>query len=172
MGHLKHTIHIEAPVERVWRFTDDPRNWPAFMAGVSYPKKTVGDVGVGTSLELTALVGNWQLQEIVRTVEDLGYPDGGGHWRCEFAGSSAGWLTMDCTPEEGGTLVTEEMEYTVPGVASGELVDRTAFESSQDEDMRRSLENLKLLMERSPAGACTWCSLQKTARCSTTTPST
>ena len=151
MGHLKHGVLIEAPVEKVWKFADDPHNWATFMTGVSSPEKIIGDVGVGMEVVFPAVVADWHLEEIVRTVEDSCDPDGGGHWRSEFAGSSSGWMTMDFRPKNGGTLVTQEMEYTVPGIASGQVVDRVAFEQAQDQNVLHSLENLKLLMEEPAA---------------------
>jgi uncharacterized membrane protein len=65
----------------------------------------------------------------------------------EFLGSSPGWQTWDLKPENGGTLVTMEEEYTVPGSVLGKVVDRLIFEKMNARDMHSSLENLKLLIE-------------------------
>ena len=151
MGHLKHSIHIDAPVDKVGEFTEDPHNWATFMVGMSEPDKITGDVGLGTQVDFTIVMAGVHLHETVRAAEDRRDPDGGGHWRGEFTGSSSGWMTMDFKPENGGTLVTQEMEYTVPGSVLGKVVDRLIFEKMAERDMLHSLENLKLLMEESPA---------------------
>jgi uncharacterized membrane protein len=90
------------------------------------------------------------MQETCLTTEDRRDPDGGGHWRGEITGTMSGWLTMDFTPENGGTLVTQEMEYTPPGGVLGKVADHLVFEKKQEADMLQSLKNLKSLMEGSP----------------------
>ena len=147
MGHVKHSIHINAPSDKVSEFSHDPHNWPTFMAGMSEPDKITGDGGLGTEVEFTVLMAGWHLHETVRVVEDLP----GSHWRGDITGTSSGWITWDSRPENGGTLVTQEMEYTVPGSVLGKVVDRLIYEKRQDRDMLHSLENLKLLMEESAA---------------------
>lgn len=156
MGHLKHTIRIDAPVDKVWKFSHDPHNWATFMVGMSEPGKITGDGGVGTQIDFTVLMLGWHLNEICRVVEERRDPDGSGHWRGDFTGPSSGWMTMDFKPESGGTLVAQEMEYTVPGSVLGKVVDRVIYEKRQDWDMLRSLENLKLLMEESWSPPARW----------------
>jgi coenzyme Q-binding protein COQ10 len=151
MGHLKHSVHIKAPVDKVWDYCEDPHHWPTFMVGMSGPDKVTGDIGVGQQIEYTLLAAGVHMHQTERTVEDRRDPDGSGHWRGEFTGSSSGWDTFDVKPENGGTEVTMEMEYTVPGSVLGKVADRLILERMADRDMLHSLENLKLLMEESSA---------------------
>jgi uncharacterized protein YndB with AHSA1/START domain len=151
MGHLKHSIHINTPPAKVMEYTEDPHNWPTFMVGMSGPDKVTGDIGVGMQVEFTLLMAGVHMHETVRSVEHSEDADEGGHWRGEFSGPSSGWMTMDFKPEDGGTLVTQEMEYTVPGSVLGKVVDHLIFERLQERDMVHSLENLKLFMEGSPS---------------------
>ncbi len=150
MGHLKDSIYINAPVDKVWEFSHDPHNWATFMAGMSEPDKITGDGGVGTEVEFTAFTAGVRQHETCRVVEDRREPDGSSHWRSDLSGTSSGWITWDSKPENGGTLVTQEMEYTVPGGVLGKVVDRLIFEKMQERDMLHSLENVKLLMEEPP----------------------
>ena len=105
MGHLKHSIHIDAPVDKVGQYTDDPNNWPTFNIGMSEPDKITGH-GVGQEVEFTMLMAGMHGHQTVRTVEDRTEPDGSGHWRGELTGTSSGWQTWDFTPQDGGTLIT------------------------------------------------------------------
>jgi len=146
MGHLKQSIHIDAPADRVWRYTEDPHHWATFMAGMSDPDKIVGDIGVGQLVEFDTSMAGVTLHEIVRTVEQQ-QDSTGRHWRGELKGGTSGWMTMDFKPEDGGSLVTQEMEYTVPGSLLGKIADRLVIERMMEHDMLHSLENLKLLME-------------------------
>jgi coenzyme Q-binding protein COQ10 len=115
--------------------------------GMSEPDKITGEGGVGSEVEITVLLAGVHLHETVRSLEDRRDPDGSAHWRAAITGPSSGWMTWDYKPENGGTLVTEEWEYTVPGSVLGKVADRLIFEKMQERDTRHSLENLKLLME-------------------------
>lgn len=148
MGHLLSSIHINAPVEKVWEYARDPQHWSTFMVGMTDPEKIVGDGGVGTEVELSVIVAGVRLHETVRSLERREDPDGSAHWRAAIDGSSSGWMTWDYKPDAGGTLVTEEWEYTVPAGVLGKIADRFIFERMQERDTRASLENLKLLMEQ------------------------
>jgi uncharacterized membrane protein len=147
MGHLVSSIHINAPVDRVWEYTHDPHHWATFMVGMSEPAKITGAGAVGSEVELTVLLAGVHLHETVRSLEDRLDPDGSAHWRAAITGASSGWMTWDYKPEIGGTLVTEEWEYTVPGSVLGKVVNHLIFEKMQERDTRHSLETLKLLME-------------------------
>lgn len=150
MGHLKDTIHIDAPVGKVGKFADDPQNWATYMAGMSGPDKIMGDGGVGTEYELTMVVAGVHMHLTSRRVEDREDPDGGGHARFDFEGSTSGWQTWDFKAEDGGTNVAVEMEYTVPGSLLGKIADRLVLERMEERTMHHSLENLKMLMEETP----------------------
>jgi hypothetical protein len=150
MGHLKHTIHINAPVDKVADYTEPPSNWPTFMVGMSEPERIVGDVGPGQQVDFTTTMLGMHLHLSVRTTDDRRDPDGGGFWRGEFTGAQSGWMAMGFKPDSGGTLITQEMEYTTPGGLLGRAADHLIFERMQERDMLHSLENLKLLMEESP----------------------
>jgi hypothetical protein len=47
--------------------------------------------------------------------------------------------------------VTADIEYTVPGKASGKIADRLILERTQEHSLEQALENLKLLCEESAA---------------------
>jgi len=151
MGHLKDSIHVNAPVDKVYEFMDDTHNWATFMVGMSEPDKIIGDGKVGTQYELTLLWAGLKMHETISLVEDRRDPDGGAHSRFDFQGPSSGWQTWDLKPENSGALVSTEMEYTVPGSVLGKVADRVIFEKMQQRDIHHSLENLKLLMEETPA---------------------
>jgi uncharacterized membrane protein len=151
MGHTKDSIHINAPVEKVVDFGADPQRWATFMTGMSGPDKTIGDGGVGTQYEIMMRTAGLRMHLTVRLVENRREPDGGAHSRFEFEKGGSGWQTWDLKPENGGTLVAMEEEYTVPGSVLGKVVDRLIFEKMNARDMHHSLENLKLLMEETPA---------------------
>jgi ligand-binding SRPBCC domain-containing protein len=150
MGHLVSNIHINAPLDKVVEYTHDPRHWANFMVGMSEPDKITGEGGVGSEVKMTVVLAGLHMHETVRTLQDRRDPDGSAHWHAAINGPSSGWMTWDYTPENGGTLVTEEWEYTLPGSALGKVANRFILEKMQERDTRHSLEKLKLLMEESP----------------------
>jgi len=151
MGHVKGTIHVDAPAGEVLEFTADPHRWATFMAGMDEPDKISGDGDVGTEAEFTLLMAGLALpHETWRVVEARRDPDGGGHRRLAIDGPLSGWQTWDCAPESGGTLVTLEMESTLPASVMGRVADRLAGEKLLERDVRHSLESMRLLAEWSP----------------------
>jgi coenzyme Q-binding protein COQ10 len=58
-------------------------------------------------------------------------------------------MTCHHVPKNGGTQITTEFDYTVPGSVLGKVADRLLIEKLQRRDFQHSLENLKLLVEES-----------------------
>ena len=56
-------------------------------------------------------------------------------------------MTCHHEPREGGTLITNEFEYTMPWGVLGRAADRLFVERMQWRDAHRSLENMKRLLE-------------------------
>jgi len=149
MGHLKDTIHIDAPAEQVVGFSHRPDNWASFMVGMSDLENLTGDGTLGTEFDFSMVEAGVRLRYHARVAEDTREADGRAHSRFDFNGASSGWQTWDFAPEKGGCLVAVEMEYTVPGSLLGKVADRLVLEKMQERDIHHSLENLKSLNEGS-----------------------
>ena len=149
MAHLKESLFIKAPVEKIDGIVRDARQLPNFWVGAGEPSKIDGDGGPGTVVEYTLLMMGVHLHQIQRTAEERHDPNGSTHWRWEFEGTSSGWLTCDHVPEGEGTQITTEFEYTMPGSVLGKVADRLFIEKRESRDFRHSLENLRLLAEGS-----------------------
>jgi hypothetical protein len=149
MAHLKETMFIDAPVEKLDRIVGDPRQFSNFWEGASEPSKVEGDGGPGTVFEFTQLMMGVPLHETQRTVEERHDPDGSTHWRWEFEGTSSGWVTCDHVPKDEGAEITTEFDYTVPGSVVGKMADRLFIERREARGFHHSLENLKHLAETS-----------------------
>jgi hypothetical protein len=87
-GHTKDSIHIDASMDKVWEFPDDPRNCPAFITGLSGPDKIIGDKEVGMQAEWTSLLAGMHLQVTSRVAEHSCGPDGAAHLRGDSCVSS------------------------------------------------------------------------------------
>ena len=71
----------------------------------------------------------------------------GARWRGKVEGPLAGEHGWTYTPRNGDTEVTVDIEYTVPGKALGEIIDRLIIERTQERSAEQTLQNLKRLCE-------------------------
>jgi uncharacterized protein YndB with AHSA1/START domain len=147
MGHIKLSTPIDAPVERVTEIALDPHHWASWWVNLGEAEKVDGDGGAGTVVEHSYLMAGVHFAVTTRVVESVQTPTGGKHVRLEFEGPLRGWQTWDYEPSDGGTLVTVEIEYNVPGKAIGKFADRVLVERLQERAREQTLENLKLMAE-------------------------
>lgn len=146
MAHLRKSILIHAPVEKVAGFARDPKNWAAFWVGLSEPEEQTGEGEVGTVVKHSYLMAGVRFPVTSRVLEDTAGPEG-TRWRGAIEGPLAGEQTWTYSRQGDDTEVTADIEYTVPGAALGRIADRLIIERIQDRALGQTLENLKLLCE-------------------------
>jgi hypothetical protein len=146
--HAKDNIRINAPVDDVDRLALPPDAWSRYFVGMSDPEEIKGDGGPGTIVEFSmSPPGGRPFHATCRVVEWVHRPDGTVRWRGEFSGGNSGWETWDLRPEDGGTLVTEEMEVIPAGGALVRLAANLFVQRPLRRNVHQSLENLKRLVE-------------------------
>jgi uncharacterized membrane protein len=148
MAHLKKSILIRAPVERVYALARDPNRWATWYVGLSEPEKLTGEGEVGTVVESSYLLAGMRFPVTSRVLEDRVSPEG-AQWKGKIEGPLAGEHTWTYTAKNDDTQVTAEMEYTVPGKALGKFADRLIVERMTERSLEQTLDNLKLLCEES-----------------------
>lgn len=153
MAHLTESLFINAPVASIDGIVREPRQWPKFWVGMSDPDRVEGDGGPGTVVEFDLHLMGIRMREKEKTVEERHNPDGSTDWRWDFEGSTSGHLTCHHEPRDGGTVITTDFDYTLPGSVLGKVADRLLIEKMQGRDFRHSLENLKLLAEAASTGS-------------------
>jgi hypothetical protein len=150
MAHIKDSILINAPVEKVNGIVGDPHNWASFIVGMSEPGKITGDPGLGATAEhKMALMWGMRGRVTTKVTEERHDPDGSTFWRWEQAGMAPAWWTCYHQPREGGTLASSELDYKMPWGIVGKAMDRLFAARTQKRDMHRTLENVKRLAEQS-----------------------
>lgn len=147
MGHIKQSIQIDAPVDRVTAIATDPNHWASWWVNLSEAKNVEGDGSAGTVVKHSYLMAGVPFPVTTRVVENSPTGSGGTHVRIEFDGPLKGWQTWDYEPESHGTKVDVEIEYNVPGAAIGKFADRMLVERLQERAREHTLENLKLMAE-------------------------
>jgi uncharacterized membrane protein len=148
MAHLKKSILIRAPVEKVYALARDPSRWDTWFVGLGEPEKLTGAGEVGTVVEHSYLMAVMRFSVTTRVLEDHVSPEG-AQWKGVIEGPLAGEHTWTYTPKNGDTEVTVDMEYTVPGKLVGAIIDRLIIEHLQERSLDQTLENLKMLCEES-----------------------
>lgn len=147
MAHFEESLYIEAPVATLDEIVGDLRQLPKFWVGLSEPEDLTGEKGIGSQAKFTQLLMGVHMHLTMRIAKEDHESDGATVWRWEFEGTTSGWLNCRHTPKDGGTQITTEFEYSVPGSVLGKVADRVLFERLQKRDFRHSLENLKVLAE-------------------------
>ena len=147
MAHLKDSIFISAPPEKVHAFAADIKKWHIWFVGLGEAESVEGDNSPGTVIKQSYLFMGMHIPLTTKVIENSTDADGSRHWKAENEGSLAGWNNWDYLPKDGGTLVEVEMEYAVPGSVLGKVADRLFVERSQERALRHTLENLKQLTE-------------------------
>ncbi len=146
MAHLRKSILIHAPVEKVAAFAGDPRNWAAFWVNLGEPEEQIGEGEVGTVVKHSYLMAGVRFPVTSRVLENATGPEG-TRWRGAIEGPLSGEQAWTYARKGDDTEVTADIEYTVPGSALGRIADRLIVERMQERALGQTLENLKLLCE-------------------------
>ncbi len=147
MTSIKDSILIEASPEKVYDLAADPHKWSSWFVGLGDAESVEGDNAPGMIVKHSYLMSGMRFPVTTTVIDSRKEDDGAYFWKGKNEGSLAGWLSWTYAPKEGKTLVTAEMEYTVPGSVLGKVADRLFVERNQERAMRHTLENLKQLAE-------------------------
>ena len=146
MAHVKKSILIHAPPEKVHALARDPNRWPAWYVGMGEIEKLTGEGEAGTVVEFTFLLLGMRFPVTVKVLEDRIGPEG-SRWEAKMEGPLAGEHTWTHVPQNGDTETTADIEYTVPGAALGKIANRLIIERMTEGGLEQTLKNLKLLCE-------------------------
>jgi len=143
MTTLERSVLINASVDAIEAITDDARRLPEWYAGIE--QATPDDLfpEPGGKVELVYKAAGVTFNLTQTSVERV--PGQVGVNRME--GMIAGTNRMTFAPEGEGTRVSMRFEYEMPGGGVGKLFDRLVVERMNAQNLERSLENLKRLLE-------------------------
>jgi len=138
---INNSIHINAPVEKVFAYVTDPMSlleWFVGMTGVT----DVSGSGVGQQSRWTYSMigipfsGESKLTEYVPNQRSVSKQEGG----------ITSIITWTFAPHEGGTKLDMHIDYTIPVPVLGKLAEKVVFKRNQRE-AQMSMENIKGTME-------------------------
>lgn len=141
MAWHKNSIIIDAPPSEVFAYVNDPANLPDWMVSMVEVRNIIGS-GEGQQYEWTYKMVGLKLRGqnvVVEYVEN----ERAVHQGIGMIDHS--WTVM-VEPHEGGTLLTSEVEYTIPLAVLGKLAEGLTVRRDNRE-MQASLLNVKEFLE-------------------------
>lgn len=148
MAKVKKTVLIQAPVSEVFEFMNTPEKileiWPSMVEVRDIQPQSNGGNNFHWKYKMAGLFfeGDTSVQEFVRDQRTVTTNTGG-------IPSTFVWTYQ---PEAGGTRLTMEVEYTMPGKVLGKLAEPVVAKMNERE-AETLLENLKTRMEASSEAA-------------------
>jgi uncharacterized membrane protein len=146
MGHIRESVHIDAPVDQVWEVAHDCTRFLDWQTGFVEIKDCQGSIDrVGASYTFVykalgrRLEGRSETTKVdkPRLIETKETTPGGGRGTSIAVFESAG----------GGTDITLTLDYELPGGFIGDMANKLFMERALERDIRHSNENLKALCE-------------------------
>ena len=146
MGKIRESIHVEAPIEHVWELNATCERYPEWQTGIAEVKDCTGKIdrvgatytavykSMGRKLEATFEVTR---AEKPRLIEQKVTAPGGGR----------GTLVQTHESVGGGTDITIDFDYELPGGFVGGVANKLFMERALERDIRHSNENFKALCE-------------------------
>lgn len=145
MAKIERSIVINTSWQNVDAVALDGQRIPEWFAGVeqSEPDGTYPQVGGKVILHYKAGPMSFELTQTVLEYES------GSHITFKIEGAMLnGTSRWSHTPQSGGTKLTNVLEYETVGGGLGALADRLLLERMNTEQMEKSLQQLKTLVER------------------------
>jgi len=143
MARIERSIFISAPPEKVFDVGRHPEKFPEWLVGLSQASPVSGEVGPGASFNWTYEMAGLKFEGRMTYVEF----EPGRKLVLKGEGGIESTWTWTYQPQEGGTLVTCVVEYTVPGAALGKIADKLIVERTNTKNLEKSLQNLKARVE-------------------------
>jgi uncharacterized membrane protein len=146
MGHVRQMGHVEAPPDKAFALTIDPSRDPEWNSSVVEVKDITGKLDkVGASYVAILKLGGrrletrWEVTKVEkpRLIE-------------QTASSTAGGQATSTTtfePADGGTDITVDVDYELPGGFVGGVADKLFVERAIERDVKHSIENFKAICE-------------------------
>jgi uncharacterized membrane protein len=141
MASWKSSIVIHAPADRVFAYVDDPMNLVEWLPTMIEIRNVIG-TGAGQQQEWTYKMAGLLLRGQATVVEHV--PNKSAvHQTIGMISSNFGYAVE---PHEEGSVLTLEVEYSVPIPVLGKLAEHIALRRNE-RDFQIALENVKETLE-------------------------
>jgi len=141
MQHMREAVHVEAPVEHVWRFFCDPSNWPEFMPRARFSEFSGPVDKVGTtyvqSMRLMGFEQKWTMTVVEVEPQRLYH---------EHSDTGPEDTYVRFEPDGDATNVVMESDYEMPGKLPGFIKDMVS-KGWMERQEQQMLADFKALAE-------------------------
>lgn len=142
METIENSIIINAPVEKVFEYIDNPHNDPEWMIGMMDVYEVEGPPGVGRHFHWTFKMVGIPLKGQSTTIEHI--PN--RRSVTESQGGVTSTWAADVETEGDGTKLTMKVDYTIPIPVLGKLAEHLISKQNQ-RNVESSMENIKQMLE-------------------------
>jgi len=144
MTTIKKSIVINASVEQVEAFLNDPQRLPEWYPGVTAIDPSPGyPVEVNSSCNITYKAGGVTMDSKFTTIDNVPL----SKRTFKMDGMVIGTNRWDLSQEGSGTKVDLTIDYEMAGGGLGKIVDKLLVERMNEKNAATSLENLKSMVE-------------------------
>jgi hypothetical protein len=133
-------------MDKVFSVAVDPTRWEHWYSGLSTPDQITGGGEPGSVVDTHYAIVGMRLPIQIKVLEVESSP-ARSVWKGTFTGGMSGTQTFTYTPEENGTHIDVEIEYTVPGSVLGRIANSLFIEKLQENATDQTLANLKAMLE-------------------------
>ena len=146
MGHVRQMGHVDISPDRAFALTIDPKRDPEWNNSVIDVRDVSGMLDtVGASYTAMLKLGGrkletrWEVTKVEKPkfIEQAATSERGGHATSKTTFEAAG----------GGTDITIEVDYELPGGFVGGMADKLFVERAIERDVKHSMENFKAICE-------------------------
>ena len=142
MATIEKSITINAPVEKVFQYIDDPMNDPDWMIGMVEVHDVEGEPGVGRQFRWTFKMVGIPLKGESTTIEHV--PN--QRTVTESKGQVSSIWVADVKPHGSGTELTMKVDYTIPIPVLGKLAEQLILKRNE-RNQEISMQNIKETLE-------------------------
>lgn len=139
---VDHTVHIDAPVEEVYTYLDDPHNHTEVTPSLASVRNVDRLDNGGKRVEHTYTMAGISLEG--ELVEQTHEENRLMHF--EMRGDLTGEITIETEPADDGTTVTYSAEYDLPGRVLAAVAE-PFVRIYNERELRSTLENTKARLE-------------------------
>lgn len=140
MAEIHKSATIDAPVEKVFDFMDDPAKIPSYTPNVERVEDVVRtDNRVGDTFRLIYKVMGITFDEKFKVTE-YQRPS---RVRLTFDGGMKGTFAWSYAPEGSKTRVTVDIDYQLAGGALGKAIDSAVLHRMNEKTMEQQLQNVQ-----------------------------
>jgi uncharacterized membrane protein len=142
MARIEESIEVKCPVDKVFAYTTDAKNWPKWQSFIPEAEQTSqGPVNVGTTFKgVSRMMG----QSMKWTAVATGFESNRKWGKKITSGSLAIEEHMTYNPVEGGTIFTIVYDMKVGGLLK---LLSPVMAGSMRRETKKSLGNLKGILE-------------------------